>query len=128
MSPGITQIVSALLLMLATLPALAEQADSLMFSPVSFKLAQLSPNELRALRERWEAASPEDRIRLRQYYQDRLRQLPKPAQDALSLPFPGMPLHDSGRESDPNRRKPAADGGFGFGFERRQQEDSQPAH
>ena len=51
----------ALLLLLPTLPALADQADSAIFSQArfSFKIVQLSAEERRELRERWEEASPE---------------------------------------------------------------------
>lgn len=118
---------SALLLALVTLPSLADQADSGMFGQPLVKLAQLSPDERRALRERWEAASPEERIRMRQFFQDRMRQLPAPAQDAMRLPFPGMPLRDNAREREDHRRAgPPPDSSFGFGFERRRSEDSQP--
>jgi len=122
MNPRITRTLSTLLLMLATLPALADQTDSVMFSQPLIKLAQLSPDERRALRERWEQASPEERIRLRQFFQDRMRQLPSPAQDALRIPFPAPQREDTRRQS----ASPPADSSFGFGFERRRSEDGQP--
>jgi len=127
----------ALLLMLPTLPALAEQADSAIFSQAkfTFKIVQLSADERRELRERWEEASPEERVRMRDFFQDRLRQLPAPAQDAIRIPFPGTSKRDSDRERD-NRRgrdsnrdkdgKAQADSRFGFGYEKRQYEDNQP--
>jgi hypothetical protein len=116
MSPKISTILSALLLMLATVPALADQADSVLFGQPFSKHAQLSPDERRALRERWEQASPEERIRMRQFFQDRMRQLPSPplppeARDAMRMPFPGAAQRDSG---------------FGFGFEKRRAEEAQP--
>jgi hypothetical protein len=119
MTPRITKTLSALLLTLATLPALAGQADSVMFGQPSIKLAQLSPDEWRALRERWELASPEERIRLRQFFQDRMRQLPAPAQDALRIPFPAP------QREDTRRTNPPSDSSFGFGFERRRSNDDE---
>lgn len=125
----------ALLLSLPTLPALASQADSAIFSQarITIKLAQNSPNERQDLRERWEQASPEERIRMRQFFQDRLRQLPAPAQDAIALPFPGTAQRDNRRERDiyrgrDNSRDAYAppDSRFGFGFERRHPEETQP--
>jgi len=124
----------ALLLSLPTLPALADQADSAIFSQarITIKLAQRSPDERQDLRERWEQASPEERIRMRQFFQDRLRQLPAPAQDAIALPFPGT-QRDNRRERDLYREREGgrdtyapADSRFGFGFERRHPEEIQP--
>jgi hypothetical protein len=124
-----TKTLSALLLMLATLPALAGQADNPIFGQPVLKLVQLSPDERRALRDRWEQASPEERVRMRQFFQDRLRQLPSNAippvaREAMRLPFPGnRERDDKSSLSGP----PAADGnfGFGFGFEKRHSERGQ---
>lgn len=130
----------ALLLLLPTLPALADQADSAIFSQVrsTFKIVQLSAEERRELRERWEEASPEERVRMRDFFQDRLRQLPAPAQDAIRIPFPGTSKRDGDRDRERDNRR-GRDGGrydyrdkdgkaqpdsrFGFGYERRQHED-----
>lgn len=125
----------ALLLLLPTLPALADQADSAIFSQarITIKLVQRSPDERQDLRERWEQASPEERIRMRQFFQDRLRQLPAPAQDAIALPFPGTAQRDNRREREIYRGREEsrdayapADSRFGFGFERRHPEEAQP--
>jgi len=121
----------ALLLTLSTLPALADQADSPIFSQVRLpiKIAQLGADERRELRDRWEQASPEERIRMRQFFQDRLRQLPPPAQEAIRLPFPGAATRDNGRGNESNRNKdlnPPADSRFGFGFEKRRFEEIRP--
>lgn len=126
MTPGMTKMLSALLLTLATLPALADQADSGMFGQPFLKLAQLSPDERRALRERWEQASPEERMRLRQFFQERMRQLPAEAQDAIRIPLPGAPFGERRREREKHRANSPADGSFGFGFERRRFEEGQP--
>jgi hypothetical protein len=121
----------ALLLLLPTLPALAEQADSAIFSQarITIKLVQLSSDERRDLRERWEQASPEERIRMRQFFQDRLRQLPAPAQEAIRIPFPTSDPRDVKRGRDGRRAQdvyPPADSRFGFGFERRHVEEEEP--
>lgn len=124
----------ALLLLTSTLPALADQADSSIFSQVqaSIKLAQLSPDERRDLRERWEQSNPEERIRLRRYIQDRVRQLPTPAQEAIRLPFPDVAPRESGRDRGAYRNQgdeaqpDNPDSRFGFGFERRHFEDGNP--
>jgi hypothetical protein len=132
-----TSLIALLLLLLPTLPALADQADSTIFKQTQslIKLAQLSPEERRELRERWEQASPEERIRMRQFFQDRLRQLPKPAQEGLRIPFPGLSSRDDERERDDRRGrdKPRDQGGdasadsrYGFGFERRRFEENPP--
>lgn len=134
----------ALLLMLPTLPALADQADSAIFSQarITFKIVQLSAEDRRELRDRWEAASPEERVRMRDYFQDRLRQLPAPAQDAIRIPFPGKSKRDSDRDDRRGRDdrrddrrddgrydsrdrdgKTRPDSRFGFGYEKRQYED-----
>lgn len=121
----------ALLLLLLTLPALAGQADSSLFSSAEgvIKLAQLSPSERREARERWERASPEERIRMRQFFQDRLGQLPVPAQEAIRIPFPDMAPRDDAQEYDARRQPDAdqrTDSRYGFGFERRRNEEARP--
>ncbi len=129
MTPRFYKMLSALLLALATVPALAAQADSTMFGQPFVKLAQLGPDERRALRERWEQASPEERMRMRQFFQDRMRQLPPEAQEAIRIPFPGAGQREYGRErTDKRRGKQSSEGGFGFGFEKRHFEDGQTDH
>jgi hypothetical protein len=112
-----------ILLTLLTPPALANQTESLISSQRFGKLAQLGIDERRALRERWEMASPEERIRLRQFFQDRLNQLPAPAQAGIGIPFPDL-VQDNTR---PNNDKSQEGGfGFGFGFEKRRFEEPSP--
>jgi hypothetical protein len=127
----------ALLLMLPTLPALADQADSAIFSQARsvFKVVQLSAEERRDLRERWEEASPEERVRMRQFFQDRLRQLPTPAQEAVRIPFPDTGKRDAERDNrrgrDANRKSERyvePDRRFGFGYEKRQHEEDRPEY
>ncbi len=132
MNPMTIRTLSALLLTLATLPALAGQADSTMFNPPSIKLAQLSPDERRALRERWEQATPEERIQLRKLFLERVRRmpsfpLPPEAHEAMQLPFPGRAPHEREQREDVRGGKAEApDASFGFGFENRRQEIDRP--
>jgi hypothetical protein len=96
----------ALFLVMAAAPAQAGDSAHVQFGSALAKIAQFSPEERRALRERWEQAGPEERLRLRREFQDRqerLRQMPP----------------DSRRQ-----RSGYNDGGsFGTGFERRHFED-----
>lgn len=77
--------------------------------------------ERRMLREQWEQASPEERIRLRAYFREQMHALsaalPPPAQAGLAIPF-GLP----NPQASP---LPPIEGGvgFGFGFEKRRLED-----
>jgi len=84
---------ATLLLVLAAAPSFAQSVPSGMFGAPLAKLAQLSAEERRALQERWERATPDERVRLRQEVQEHMR-------------MPGFP--------DPSR--------FGTGFERRTEE------
>ncbi len=79
-----------LLLALTTTPVMAQDAYTSLFTGVSVTVAQLGAEERRAWQERWERANPDERARLRQEMQDRMR-------------MPGFP--DNGR--------------FGTGYERR---------
>lgn len=129
MNPRMSRVLSAVLLALATLPVLADQTDGAMLGQPFAKLAQLSPEERRALRERWEQASPEERMRMRRFFQERMRQMPLPplppeAREAMRLPFGGG--RHEGERADKRRGEQSAEGSFGFGFERRRFEDGQP--
>lgn len=99
------RILIAMLLALATLPAAADESGTV-FAPALGKLAQLTPDERRALRERWENASPEERVRMRRAIQERMRQMPVPMMDP--------------RQVDAWR-----DNGFGRGYEHRQGDDAE---
>lgn len=79
-----------LLLALTTTPVMARDAETGVFVGVGITIAQVGAEERRAWQERWERANPDERVRLRQEMQDRMR-------------MPGFP--DSGR--------------FGTGYERR---------
>jgi hypothetical protein len=117
LKPGKTLM--ALLLALGTLPvalpATAGDFGSVFAQPMGL-IAQLSGDERRALRERWEEASPEERAELRRNFQQRLRQLPPERMDP--------------REMGENMRRampaPANDwipSGFGTGYEHRREDE-----
>jgi hypothetical protein len=124
---SMSQILSVLLMTLMTLPALAASAEGEMLRQPVMKLAQLSPDERRELRERWEQASPEERIRLRRFFLERMRQLPSPpmpaeVREAMPIPFMARPPRDSRRPPREDRRDDDTDApaaSFGFGFENR---------
>ena len=64
-----------LLLALVGAPALADDGVFAMFAPAIGKLVQFSPEERRAMRDRWEQASPEERLQIRREFQDRQERL-----------------------------------------------------
>ncbi len=96
-----------LLLALAGGPALANESYAV-FGPAVVMVAQFSPEERRAMRERWEQAGPEERLRMRRDYQERQER-----------------VRDK-REANPRRNDSADQSGygmgFGVGFERRRDE------
>jgi hypothetical protein len=99
-----------LLLALLALPAGARDFGGLFGQPLPH-VAQMSQEERRALRERWEQASPEERADLRRMFQDRMRRMP-------SVPFapPGMDMGERVYERWQEE-------GFGTGYEQRRHED-----
>lgn len=100
-----------LLLALATLPAAAQDFGSVFGQALPF-VAQMSQEERRALRERWEYASPEERVQMRRMFQERLRQMPPERFD---------PRPTELREQMNERWQ---DNGFGTGYEHRRYEES----
>jgi hypothetical protein len=113
LKPGKTLM--ALLLALATLPAVAGDFGSVFAQPMAF-VAQLSSDDRRVLRERWEEASPEERAKLRQKFQQRLRQLPPEQMDPREM----------GETMRGYMPPPANDwipSGFGTGYEHRRDDD-----
>ena len=68
-------VLLALLLSIAAAPALADSALESMFIGPALQVAQLSTDERRMMRERWEQASPEERTAMRRQFQERLQQL-----------------------------------------------------
>jgi len=100
----------ALLAGLACAPAAAFAFEAGPVPPAYAKIAQFSPEERRAMRERWEQASPEERLRLRREFQERAEHL---------RPMPPLEREREGR----GRRDGLEEAGrFGTGFERRRGE------
>lgn len=63
----------------AAVPSLADDALSSMFVGSTLQVAQMSPEQRRAMRERWEQASPEERMNIRRQFEERMpRRLPNP--------------------------------------------------
>lgn len=106
--PANAKTILAFLAALAGAPAVAETFPAEPAHPAFARLAQLSAEERQAMRERWEQASPEERLRLRREFQERSERL--------------RPLGPPEREAR-GRRDPADEAGrFGMGFERRRGE------
>jgi hypothetical protein len=128
--PG-PKLLLALLLALATAPVLASEHASVQFGAALGKIAQFSPEERRALRERWEQAGPEERLRLRREFldrQERMRQPPFESRGEMVEQWknPTTTVRDRGRgerESRGQRGENTAEGSFGTGFERRRFDD-----
>lgn len=104
------KVLITLLLGLAALPAAAQEWGPVFGQPLPY-LAQMSQEERRLLRERWEQASPEERAQLRRSFQERLRHMP-----GESYINRGM---DMGEQMMDRRR----DGGYGTGYEYRRHDD-----
>lgn len=99
------------LLMAAALPAFAADYGTGMFAESIERVAQLSPEERRALRQRWQEASPEERAQLRREFQDRQQERSERRRERM----------ERWQEQSGNGR----DGNFGTGFERRRYENEQ---
>lgn len=100
-----------LLLAAAALPALAEEYSVTVFAEPFARVAQLTPEERRALRQRWQEASPEERQQLRREFQDRQQERSERRRERM----------ERWQEQPGNGR----DGNFGTGFERRRYENEQ---
>ncbi len=68
------KVLMTLLLSVLAAPVVASDANDGMFIGNVFKVAQMGAEQRRMLRERWEQASPEERLEMRRQYQDRQRQ------------------------------------------------------
>jgi hypothetical protein len=117
-----------LLLALLAAPAQANDGVFAMFAPAIGKLAQFSPEERRAMRERWEQAGPEERLQIRREFQDRLRQSPADSRREAVEPGRNPPSSERDRQrgqrqNNRYRGENPDEASFGFGFERRRHED-----
>jgi hypothetical protein len=128
-NPMKAKLLIPLLLALIGAPAHADDGVFTMLAPVIGKLAQISPEERRAMRDRWEQAGPEERLQMRREFQDRqerLRQFPsefrREAAEFGRTPPP--PERDRAqRKNNRHRGENPDEGSFGFGFERRRYEE-----
>jgi hypothetical protein len=105
-----------LLFALLALPAGARDFGSVFVQPLPL-VAQMSQEERRAMRERWEKASPEERAELRSFFQERLRMTPPEQFDPRHFdmrPERETPLDQAGPSWNFGR-----DMGFGMGYEQR---------
>lgn len=115
--PTTAKLLTTLMLALAAVPALAQDGVFGLFGGAVTQVAQYNAEERRAMRERWEQAGPEERLKMRREFKERVRQLPpeyaREAMDPRRAPPP----------VERNRRDYSDDASFGFGFERRRYED-----
>ncbi len=117
-----------LLLALAGTPATADEGVFSVFGPAIGKVAQFSPEERRAMRERWEQASPEERLQIRREFQDRVRQVPQDfrrdaAEQWRNLSPSERERQRIQRQNNRQRGENADEGSFGTGFERRRSDE-----
>lgn len=118
----------ALLLALTAMPALADEGGSRFPNPMQTMLAQLTPEERRVLRERWENASPEERMKMRRDFRERQMRQRDPEGER------GNWTEDDSRGRKPRdeerqrgyRNSREDEGSFGMGFERRRFENLPP--
>lgn len=107
-----------LLLALLALPAAAQDLGSVFGQALPY-VAQMSQEERRAMRERWEQASPEERARLRRSFQERLRTMPGEqfAPGAMEMG------NRMGNQMGNRLGETWQEFGFGTGYEQRHYED-----
>ena len=114
-----------LMLALTALPAAAQELGDGVFSGIFAQplphVAQLTQEERRALRERWERATPEERAALRRAFMERMQRMPPQG----FVPG-GMDMRRGWRDMQ-NGMGPAMDfwrdDGYGTGYERRRYEE-----
>ena len=115
------KVLMTLLLSVLATPVLASDAVESMFIGPALQVAQFAPDVRRMLRERWEQASPEERMEMRRQFQERLQQRPPEDREALRqrLREPREPW--TGRMPTPPDPADFAGmaGSFGTGFEQR---------
>jgi hypothetical protein len=129
-------VLLALLLSIAAAPALADSALESMFIGPAFQVAQLSQDERRMMRERWEQASPEERTTMRRQFQDRLRQFSPEEREGRRRGQEERPREQGGQWINRMATPPSPDdiagmagnfvGSFGTGFEHRRPRQSNP--
>ncbi len=114
------KVLMTLLLSVLAAPVVASDTSDGMFIGNVLKVAQMGAEQRRMLRERWEQASPEERLEMRRQYQDRQPQRApeERGQWGVRMPNPAdFAAPANGFTSN-----------FGTGFEQRrpEQEESAP--
>lgn len=110
-----------LLFSLAALPAMAQEFSGV-FGPSLPFVAQMSQEDRRVLRERWEQASPEERAYLRREFQERLRPVTPDRYGSRE-----REMREEIRQEMRERMYERWEGnGFGTGYEHRRHEESGP--
>lgn len=139
-NPMKPKMLMPLLLVLISAPVLASDSAqgavggvfSGLFGPAIAQVAQFSAEERRVMRERWEQASPEERLQMRREFKERSRQIPSDSRrDDAERDYQRDYQRDSQRDyprdaqshKQRQRGKYADEASFGFGFERRRYED-----
>lgn len=108
------KVLMTLLLSALAAPVAANESFESVFIGPALNLAQMGPEQRRQMRERWEQASPEERLEMRRQSQERQER----GQWGVRIPAP----------SDFAAPANSFSGNFGAGFEQRrpEQEESAP--
>jgi hypothetical protein len=115
------KVLMPLLLSVLAAPALASDAVESMFIGAGIQVAQMAPDMRRMMRERWEQASPEERMAMRRQFQERLQQRPPEEREERRQRAQEQRNQWTGRIPVPPNPADFAGlgGGFGTGFEQR---------
>jgi hypothetical protein len=132
-----SNVLMTLLLSIAATPVMADSVLDSMFIGPAFQVTQISPDERRMMRERWEQASPEERTMMRRQFQERM-QHPSPEERwSGAAPEQRRHMRDQagqwmGRMATPPSPSDIAGmagnfvGSFGTGFEQRRPNPTNP--
>lgn len=114
------KVLMALLLSVLAAPVVASDTLESIFIGPALKVAQMGSEQRRMLRERWEQASPEERLEMRRQIQERPQQRAPEERGQWGVRIPG-PADFAGPAN-------SFSGNFGAGFEQRrpEQEESAP--
>lgn len=109
--------------------AWADGSRALAFDPQAgtpMQLAQLSPEERRALREQWGSLSPEERAALRRRFQERWQDIPPEQRETRRREVMDHWRNLPPQERETRRRELPDRDGYGRGYEQRGFEDEAP--
>lgn len=102
----------------------ASGADVFVGAPMH--LAQLSPEERRALRDQWGRMSPEERAALRRQFEERWRDIPPEQRESRRREVMDHWRNLPDEERELRRRDSRDRDGYGRGYEQRGFEDEMP--